>query len=183
MNIKDYMELPEGTRVELIDGKFYDMAATIILHQKLVLYSAMELSGLSEDKDKKIFSIAGPLDVQFDDKNVVQPDVIIVCDEKKVTRERIIGAPDLVVEVATSESEHMDGVVKKELYNKFGVREYWIIFQEEKIVKVFRMGNISESEEYTFKDKIPVRIWNDDSYVDFEEIYGRIEYLYELKEK
>jgi Uma2 family endonuclease len=75
-----------------------------------------------------------PLDVYFDDFNFVQPDVFVVCDTSKV-RERVFGAPDLVIEVLSSSSSIRDKREKKDLYERFGVKEYVIAYPEEAFIE------------------------------------------------
>ena len=71
-----------------------------------------------------------PTDVVFDEFNVVQPDLFVVCSKKKITEENIQGAPDLVIEITSPATELKDRREKKALYERFGVKEYIIVFPE-----------------------------------------------------
>jgi Uma2 family endonuclease len=179
--IDDYMKLPEGIRVELIDGVFYDMAAPIPLHQRIasLIFTAFELH-VRANKGNCVPFIA-PTDVQLDcdDKTVVQPDVFILCDRDKITKKRIFGAPDLIVEVLTESNWYNDIFRKYNKYRKAGVREYWIVIPDsfKVLVYEFEKSNSERPTEYTFADKVPVGIWDGKCEVDFKEIYEYIKFL------
>ena len=182
--IDDYLALPEGTRIEMIDGVFYDMAAPTTIHQSISVF----LAGLFNEHISKnkgdCFSFAAPTDVQLncDNKTMVQPDVLIVCDRDKITKARIVGAPDLIVEILSPSNWYMDAYRKLRKYYSAGVREYWIVVPDAKFILVYNFeknGNNHDYIEYTFEDTIPVGIWNDECKIDFKEIYTKIEFLYE----
>lgn len=179
--IDDYIALPEGTRIELIDGVFYDMAAPTVIHQRigLMIFNAFE-NHINKNGGKCITS-AAPTDVQLDcdDKTMVQPDVLIVCDRDKIIKARVVGAPDLIVEVLSPNNWYMDIIRKKDKYQNAGVREYWIVLPEQKKVLVYYFERSSEYIEYSFEDKIPVAIWDNKCEVDFNFIYSKVEFLYD----
>ncbi|WAM31773.1 Uma2 family endonuclease [Caldicellulosiruptor naganoensis] len=70
-------------------------------------------------------------------KNVVQPDVFVVCDKSKIDQKGIIGAPEFVVEVASPNTSARDYLIKLKLYERYGTKEYWIVNPQEKSVAVF----------------------------------------------
>ena len=177
--LTDYMALPEGTRIELIDGVFYDMAGPTVIHQRiagLILY-AFE-SFINKNGSDCIPSIA-PTDVRLDcdDKTMVQPDVLVVCDRNKITRQRIEGAPDLIVEVLSTSHWYHDMIRKKEKYENAGVREYWIVVPEQQAVLVYRFEKTKDMEQYSFEDEVPVGIWDGKCKVDFKRILEGIQFL------
>jgi len=94
--------------------------------------------------------------------NVVQPDICVVCDHSKLDENGCIGAPDLIVEVISKSSERRDAIEKKALYEKSGVKEYWIVYPNDEIIHVYIL--INEKYEYHMvygaDDKIPVNIFN-----------------------
>ena len=179
--IDDYIALPEGTRVELIDGVFYDMAAPTFIHQRIsaMIFNQFE-NFVNENGSDCIPSIA-PTDVQLDcdDKTMVQPDVLIICDRKKIIKPRVVGAPDLIVEVLSPSNWYMDIIKKKDKYKNAGVREYWIVLPEQKKVLAYNFEKSGEYVEYSFEDKIPVAIWDNKCEVDFAFIYEKISFLYD----
>jgi len=125
----DYAEWPDDERWELIDGEAYDMSpAPSIRHQKTVNNINIFLSTYPKKKDECFVGIA-PTDVVLSEYDVVQPDIFVVCDEKKITEANIQGAPDLIVEVLSPGTAIKDKREKKNLYEKYGVKEYIIIDQ------------------------------------------------------
>lgn len=98
---EDYLALPEERRVELIDGVFYDMAAPTTIHQAIGGYIHKKLLDFVLDNQGECMPFMSPVDVQLDedDKTIVQPDVLIVCDRSKLQRGIVFGAPDFVLEV------------------------------------------------------------------------------------
>lgn len=184
--LEDYLALPEGSRVEMIDGVFYDMAAPTLVHQIISDEIGRCFGDFIKKNKGKCISLTAPADIQLfnDDRTVVQPDVFVVCDRGKLTKERVQGAPDMIVEVISPGSRKMDAYLKLEKYRQSGVREYWIVFPEEKKVMVYlfeRMKNAANTKpkEYTFSDKVPVGIWEGRCKVDFAEIYEAMRFLYE----
>ena len=170
--IDDYLALPEGTRVELIDGRFYDMAAPTTIHQDIALELCFFLKDYVRKNGGKCRPYIAPTDVQLncDNKTMVQPDVLVVCDRNKITKERIIGAPDFIAEVVSPGNSAIDVLVKMLKYKDAGVREYWIVFPDEKIVMVYNFMKSLEPRQYTFEDEIPVAIWEGKCKVDFKYI-------------
>ncbi len=178
--IDDYLKLPEGVRVELIDGVFYDMAAPTTVHQMIAQSISSILLNYIKDNKGKCVPFIAPTDVQLDcdDKTIVQPDVLVVCDRKKITKPRIVGAPDLVIEVLSESNWYNDVFRKYKKYQNAGVREYWIVFPDQLKIQVYNFEKKLEAVEYTFKDKVPVVIWDGKCVVDFSEIYEEIKFLF-----
>jgi len=123
----DYAAWPHDERWELIDGEAYNMSpAPSVRHQKTVNNINIFLSTHPKKKDECFVGIA-PTDVVLSEYDVVQPDVFVVCDEKKIAEANIQGAPDLIVEVLSSGTAIKDKREKKKVYEKYGVKEYIII--------------------------------------------------------
>ena len=184
--LEDYLALPEDVRVELIDGVFYDMAAPNTMHQMISDEINYSLKSFVKKNQGKCITFAASVDVQLfrDAKTVVQPDILVVCNRDRITRQRVQDAPDLVVEVASPSNWRMDALIKRQKYFEAGVREYWIVFPEDKRILVYRFEagegrDCPEPEEYTFADKVPVGIWDGACQVDFAEIYEAVRFLYE----
>jgi len=123
---------PEGERWELIGGVAYAMSpAPRVPHQRLSLSLSSALNAFLEGKDCEPFY--APVDVFLpkgdpdSSDTVVQPDVFVVCDPDKVQDDGIHGAPDFVVEVLSDSTAYKDLTVKKELYERSGVQEYWLV--------------------------------------------------------
>ena len=123
---QEYEKLPEGVRLEIIDGIVYDMAASpLVKHQVIVLKLATIFEKFFAGKPCKPF--VAPLDVVLDDINVVEPDIFVVCDPEKITEKNIKGAPDLVIEVLSPSNIIKDRRTKKWLYEQHRVQEFIII--------------------------------------------------------
>lgn len=127
--IEDYYELPDEQRVELIDGRLYDMAAPSSMHQEIagdIYYQIRDYIRKNEGKCKPFIS---PVDVRLDrdEKTMVQPDVFVLCDLKKLKKWGVFGAPDFIIEIISPATKRKDYVTKADKYMNAGVREYWII--------------------------------------------------------
>ena len=174
--IDDYIALPEGTRVELIDGKFYDMAAPTTIHQSISFEICYLLKNYVSRNGGKCVPFVAPTDVQLDcdNKTMVQPDVLVVCDRDKITKPRIVGAPDFIVEVLSPSNWYHDTQRKLWKYKQAGVREYWIVMPEQMKIHVYEFEKSDEPTIYTFDAEIPVGIWDGKCRVDFKKIYDTI---------
>ncbi len=121
--------LPEGTLCEVIDNVLYMSPAPKYNHQRLVLLFAQRIANFLEESKKGIVAVS-PVDVYFEDlKSAVQPDVMFVSNENlHILHDDgyFYGAPDLIVEVLSSDKSR-DRVQKKQLYERAGVKEYFII--------------------------------------------------------
>ena len=171
--VKDYLKLPEDERVELIDGVIYDMAAPTDKHQVISGEIFAKFRDYIRKNKGKCITVMAPLDVQLDcdEKTMVQPDVVIVCDRDKFKEGRVFGAPDLVVEVLSESTRKKDIVIKGAKYSNAGVREFWLVDPKKKRVHVYCYEQDDLPVMYTFEHKVPVGIWNDECEVDFAEIY------------
>ena len=178
--VDDYLSLPEDVRVELIDGVFYDMGAPSSLHQIISMQLSVELN-LIIRKNKGTCSVfAAPFDVQLDkdDKTMVQPDIMVICKKSGFTKERAIGAPDLVIEILSPSTKNKDMRIKLKKYESAGVREYWIVNPEARVVIVYNFEAENLTGMYTFKDKIPVGIWDGKYAIDFSVIESEMERIF-----
>ena len=160
--IDDIYALPDGERAELIDGKIYYMASPSWTHQKISMFLSTEISSYIKNKDGKCEVVAAPFAVFLnkDDKNYMEPDISIICDPNKLDEKGCHGAPDWVIEIVSPRSRSMDYYKKLLKYNTAGVREYWVVDPEKKLVTVYRFER-EEMEEYSFGEDVPVGIYED----------------------
>ena len=160
--VDDYLAIPDGVRVELIDGQFYDMAAPTTIHQQLAMKLSTVLENYKLNNNGKCMIFSAPTDVQLDedDKTMVQPDVFIVCDRDKVSRARIYGAPDMVIEIVSPSDVFKDVLIKMLKYKRAGVKEYWIVDPMKNRIMVHNF-NSETMEEYSFSDSVKVGIYDD----------------------
>ena len=145
---RDYLTWPDGFRAELLDGAIFDMSpASTRRHQQvsgeLFKQIAVFLTG------KPCEAYAAPFDVRLPDeeepddevRTVVQPDILVVCDQAKLDERGCRGAPDFVVEIVSPSTAARDQIHKVHIYEKAGVREYWIIHPTDKLVTLHRLGS------------------------------------------
>lgn len=141
----DYLTWPEDVRYELIDGAAFLMApAPSVDHQTLAFEVGRQLGNALEGKPCRV--LLAPVDVllsapgQSDEETdtVVQPDVLVVCDQAKVTPRGIRGAPDWVLEVISPTSASHDQIIKLAAYERAGVRECWLAHPTDRVLTIYR---------------------------------------------
>jgi len=141
----DYLQWRFEEQLELIRGKIFKMSpAPAPDHQKISLATGSIF--YRKLKKTKFQAFPAPFDVRLPVKNrkkdneittVVQPDLCVVCDESKIDSRGCIGAPDLIVEILSPGNATKDVKLKFDVYEKAGVREYWIVYPVEETVAVF----------------------------------------------
>lgn len=180
--VEDYLNLPADVRVELMDGSFYTMAAPGINHQIILKNICLQLELYIREKKGNCMVLPAPVDVQLfnDDKNMVQPDIVILCDLNKTDGKRIYGAPDFIVEIVSPGSKIKDYRLKYDKYIQAGVREYWIVDIEKQRVIVYQYTFEKELDVdiaiYSFQDRVPVGIYAGKAEVDFAAISQQLLY-------
>ncbi|HJB00807.1 MAG TPA: Uma2 family endonuclease [Candidatus Mediterraneibacter merdavium] len=177
--LEDYYALPDERRVELLDGVIYDMAAPSVIHQYLVTRLTTSLFLHVEKKGGNCLVLASPVDVQIDcdDRTMLEPDVIVVCDPSKNTNRCIMGAPDLVIEILSPSSVKMDTKLKMAKYATAGVREYWVIDPDKERVYVYWTDERDVPAVYGPQDDVPVGIFGEELKVSMKEIFDRVRQL------
>ncbi len=139
----DYLKWPEGERWELIDGVAYDMTpAPSRRHQDISGRLYFQFFDFLRDKNCVVYS--APLEVRLPEANepderiltVVQPDLLVVCDQSKLDERGCRGAPDFIAEILSPSTSAKDQIQKLALYECHGVREYWIIHPLDHLVMV-----------------------------------------------
>lgn len=182
--LEDYYALPDERRVELIDGVIYDMSAPTSIHQLIGSEIREQLNSFIKSKKGTCIPFVAPVDVQLDcdDRTMLQPDVLVVCDRNKIIKRCVYGAPDFVVEVLSPSTKRKDGIIKLSKYISAGVREYWIVDPDKKQVVVYDFQKEDYPVIYGFGGEIPVGIFDGECRIDFAEIYEYIRFLYEKEE-
>ena len=180
--LEDYLSLPDDQRVEMIDGVFYDMAAPTTVHQSIAGFLHKRFLDFVMEKKGPCFPFISPVDVQLDcdDKTVVQPDVLVVCDRSKYRNGRIWGAPDLVIEVLSPSTRRKDMQLKMYKYAGAGVREYWMVDPEKKLVVQYDLEHLEIPAIYNFRSVIPVLIWDGACRIDLKEMDDTIGFLWDM---
>lgn len=165
----DYLTWPEGERWELIDGVPYLQAAPTWQHQAIVSNIITRFNTYLQDKS--CFAFPAPFDLILGEEendedvtNILQPDVVIICDKSRLRKTGYFGVPELIIEVVSPSTSKMDRVFKFNKYEKAGVKEYWIIEPEGKFVSVFNLQNnkrYGRPETYTEEDTMQVSTFSD----------------------
>ena len=141
----DFLQFPDdGKRHELIDGEHYVTPWPNTKHQQIsgnlhwLIRSYLETHPIG-----KVFY--APFDVLFSQFDVVEPDLLFVSTARlsdAVTSQHVISAPDLVVEIGSPSTRRRDETIKRRLYERSGVKEYWIVDPDVDVVRVYRPGDV-----------------------------------------
>lgn len=142
----DYLTWDDDRRYEIIDGEVFDMTSPGVLHQSISMELARVFANFFENTPCKVF--AAPLDVLLAKNTskaeevftVVQPDIMVVCDPKKIEEHGIVGAPDLVVEIISPSTSAKDNIIKRRIYEQAGVNEFWLVHPVDRLIRVYKLG-------------------------------------------
>ncbi len=162
----DYLSWPENERWEIINGFAYNMSpAPSRRHQEISREIFGQIwSHFKENCKKNNCSLfSAPFDVRFSDIDIVQPDISIICDEKKLDDKGCVGSPDLIVEILSPSTAAKDMKEKLELYEKNKVKEYWIVHPSENILEVYKLkkNKYERSTVYSDEDFVEVKFLKD----------------------
>ena len=163
----DYLQWPDETRYELIDGEAFLMApAPLIEHQEVAGDVYHQLRNQLDGKPCRPY--IAPVDVRLpraDEADaaidtVVQPDVLVVCDPAKIDRRGVRGAPDWLLEVLSPSTAAHDQIAKRRTYERAGVREYWLVHPSDRTLTVYVLdnGQYGRPDIYDLKDETPIGV-------------------------
>jgi Uma2 family endonuclease len=136
----DVLEWDEGERYELLDGEAIMMAPPNRMHQEILMELAAQLHAFLKGKPCKVYP--APFGVRLfprednSDDTYFEPDISVICDSSKLDDHGCKGAPDMVVEILSPSNDRYDLITKLNKYRQAGVREYWIVDPEDKILQV-----------------------------------------------
>jgi len=138
---EDYRQMPDDRRYELLEGELVMAPSPITAHQRVsgrlefLLREFVLKNNLGEVFD-------APFDVVLSEENVVQPDILFVSRERSsiITADNITGAPDLVIEIVSPATEYRDREIKRKLYAKYGVKEYWLADPDKQTIEVMELS-------------------------------------------
>ena len=140
---RDYQSWPDDERWEIIGGETFAMTpAPNLRHQDIVTELSRQMANAFLDRPCKVY--VSPTDVKLSEEDVVQPDLLVVCDKSKMKRTHIEGAPTLVIEVLSPSTAAFDRVRKLRLYAASGVQEVWLVTPYPHTVEVFAL----DGDEY-----------------------------------
>ena len=177
--LADALTWDEQERIELIDGYPIMQASPTRAHQRAVASLVGQLYSYLNGKKCEVYP--SPFTVRLfeqeedrpeDVDTLVEPDVTVVCDPSKLDNTGCKGAPDLVMEILSPSTQRHDKLTKFNLYQRAGVREYWIVDADSKSVQVF----VLENDHYIAKDlgavgdKLKVNVL-DDCFIDLTEVF------------
>jgi len=156
-----YLRWQFDERVELIKGKVLEMSAPSVLHQRVLLRIAVKFDTASKIESCETF--VAPFDVRLPGRSkansaiftVVQPDICVVCDAGKLDVKGCLGAPDLVVEILSPGNHQKELLIKYDLYQEFGVKEYLIVEPEKKLLLQYVLnseGKFAEKQVFSGAD-------------------------------
>lgn len=174
----DYLTWDESERLEIIDGEPYMLATPSRIHQEVLMGLLLQFGNYLKGKPCKVYPapFCVRLDAEKADKdirNVFEPDITIVCDKSKLDDKGCKGAPDMIVEILSPSTGKKDRLIKFNEYEKAGVKEYWIVEPEEKLVNVFLLqpdGRYGRTEMYSEEDKMKVSLF-EDLVIDLKEVF------------
>jgi Uma2 family endonuclease len=175
----DFLKWDEGESYEIIDGEAYMMATPSRIHQEISMALSTVLYTYLEDKPCKVY--AAPFSVRLfpaednSDDTVVEPDITVVCDPSKLDDRGCKGAPDFIVEITSPPTARYDRIIKFDKYREAGVREYWIVNPDEKVVSAYLLKN-GEYMAVNYDDTgpAPVRVLPGCD-IDLKTIFGTFE--------
>ena len=175
--VKDYYALPDERRVELIDGVFYDMSAPSFVHQGIAGEVYFQIASFIKANKGECVVRMSPIDVRLDcdNRTMVQPDVLILCDRSKIMRWGIMGAPDFVLEVLSPSTKRKDCMKKLAKYMEAGVREYWMIDPDKCKLIVYQFDTELYPAVYGLTGKVPVGIYEGRLLIDLDQVAEAIE--------
>lgn len=173
MTYKEYKTWSEGKRCEVLDGEIIRLAPSPIPeHQSISMQLSIEFGTYLRGKDCRVF--AAPIDVYlFEDhekewkeedvKNWVIPDLVVVCDKNKIKKSKIIGVPDLVIEIISPSTAKIDRMDKRLAYQRAGVKEYWIVDPANQLIEAYLLkdGSLNLHNVYSTEDSIEVYVLKD----------------------
>ena len=142
------LEFREPLKSEIINGKVYLMAGASTDHNEAVKNLTWIFENYLRGKKCRVFGEG--MKIKFDEDNKVMPDIKIVCDPDKIKKQGIEGAPDFLAEVLSPRTRTRDLTEKKDLYEKYGVKEYWIIDTDRKTIEVYLLKNDKLVLDYTY---------------------------------
>jgi len=151
---EDYNVLPEGAPYQLIGGMLIMTPAPTPYHQKVLRNLAFALWQYVKEKGLGEVFFA-PIDVYFDRWNIVQPDIVFIDKMRTniINNQRINAYPDLTIEIISPSTAYYDLIDKKELYERYGVKEYWLVDPLKKKVEIYENKNNKLVLKHSLKEE------------------------------
>ncbi len=159
--------LKNGERIELINGEIYFMAGASAEHQDMVGELFFTIKQKGKEKESRCFPRIAPYDVKLfrgEDKNIIQPDIMIFCEDSEL--------PCAIFEITSPSTASKDRGSKKELYQSFGIKEYFIVDLHLKIIDSYRLedGKYYYVKGFSACDDMPLLCMG--IKIDIAELFG-----------
>jgi len=176
--VKDLENLPECFRIELINGVIYDMSVPSLPHQLIVKNITAAFDKYIEEQAGECITFSGQTGVWFegDEKNLVIPDMFIVCDKDKLKYKGVVDAPDFVLEVLSPATRSRDLSLKLRLYQEKGVHEYWIVDLRNSKLLVYDWKHMDIPQIFGFDAVVPVGIYDGNLSINMNKICAGIRF-------
>ena len=177
---EDYLNWPDDERWELIEGAPHMQPAPSWQHQAITFELGRQFGNYLIGKSCKAFTAPFDLVISEDAieeskaKNVLQPDLLVICNKSGLKGTGYFGVPDLIIEVCSPSTIRNDKVFKFNKYEEAGVKEYWIVEPEGKFISIFTLQEnkrYGRPEIYTEVDKVKVGIFQE-LIVDLKVVFG-----------
>ena len=180
-NYADYLTWPDDERWEIIEGVAYNMSPSPVReHQRVSAIIFAKIYNFLSGRECEVYF--APFDVRLaeskDDadeeiETVVQPDIVVICDQNKLDKRGCLGAPDITVEILSPSTSYKDQTEKLLLYEKHDVKEYWIVNPDAKYVMIYRLEGVKygKPEYLTENDTIESRAL-DGLKIDLSEVWA-----------
>lgn len=161
LTIADLDAMPDdGNRYEIIDGELFVSCSPSLTHQRVSRNFLVWITNwLAQNPIGEVFATPG---VMFSEFSGVSPDIVFITNERRneiASGERVFGAPDLIIEIVSpgSENHRRDRVAKRQLYGKYGVKEYWVVDPQQRTIEIYYLvgqtlklrGVLQEQDELT----------------------------------
>lgn len=159
---EDYLHFPDDRKqYQIVDGEVYMVPAPVPYHQIVSSNTEFILrSFVSKHNLGQVFR--APCDVILSNENVVQPDIFFISKNRLniITEKNIAGPPDLIIEILSPYTEKLDRTIKKDLYAKYGVPEYWLVDPATKMIEVLALSGkeFSSIGIYGIKDTFESKV-------------------------
>lgn len=181
---EDYDSLPESIHAEFIDGYIIEMDAPSVQHQKCVTFLLTRISSYIEETGADCEPGIAPTNVMLfnDESKILEPDILVTCEDSKITSYGIIGAPDFVAEILSKSTKRYDMNLKASLYKKAGVKVYWMIDPDREQVMIHDFEAGDTVSIHTFDEKLTLRLHGNELRIDFTILKKQLDKLNKITE-
>ncbi|MBR6150669.1 MAG: Uma2 family endonuclease [Lachnospiraceae bacterium] len=175
--LEDYYHLPEDVYAELIDGVLYYHSSPKFIHQSLSISIVFAIESFIRKRKGECKVLYAPLDVNLDcdDKTMLQPDIFILCDRDKIKTWGIYGQPDFCMEIISESSRRLDCIKKLQKYVDAGVKEYWILDPYRKVMMTYWWEDDYLPHVYPLSGKLGLKLYQEELTIDLDELAEMIE--------